>query len=144
MQQEFLLLADAAESVNGKIYVMGGGAARHLIPRGWTSPIQLRGDIALGILVDWHETNNRHEMVVRVVDEDEKAHIEAKIEFETGRPPGAKPGQEFRNLIAIKGPFPLPKPGAYKIVLELDGTTQGPPFRFWVDEIDVPIGTRIG
>lgn len=144
MQQEFLLLADAAESVNGKIYIMGGGAARHLVQRGWSPPIQLRADIAVGILVDWNETNNRHEMTIRVVDEDEVGHIEAKIEFETGRPPGAKPGQEFRNLIAIKGPFPLPKPGAYKIVLDLDGEVQGPPFRFWVDEIEAPSGIRIG
>jgi hypothetical protein len=144
MRQEFLLLADAAESVNGKIYIMGGGASRHFVQKGWTAPIQLRGDIALGVLVDWHETNNRHEMTVRVVDEDEGMHITAEIEFETGRPPGAKPGQEFRNLIAIKGPFPLPKPGAYKIVLTLDGVVQDPPFRFWVDEVDVPAGTRIG
>ena len=142
MQQEFLLLADGAESVNGKIYILGGGVARHFVPKGWQPPIQLRADIALGILVDWHETNNRHELAVRIVDEDEKPHVEATIEFETGRPPGAKPGQDFRNLIAIKGPFPLPHPGAYKVVLELNGQPQEPPFRFWLDEVDTPSAAR--
>ena len=142
MRQEFLLLADGAESVNGKIYILGGGTDRHFVPRGAKPPIQLRGDIAVGILVGWHETNNRHTMTIRIRDEDSAEHVRADIEFETGRPPGAKPSQDFRTLLAIKGPFPLPKSGGYKIELELDGVLQDPPFRFWIDEADLPVAPQ--
>jgi len=44
----------------------------------------------------------------------------------------------MRQLVAIKGPFLLPKPGAYKWLLELNGEAQDPPFRFWVDEVSLP------
>lgn len=68
------------------------------------------------------------------LDEDEVEQLRVEIQFETGRPPGAKPGHEFRHLVAIRGPFPIAKPGAYKVVMSLDDTTQDPPFRFWIDE----------
>jgi hypothetical protein len=142
MQQEFLILAEAAEATNGKIYVLGGGIDRHYVQKDWKEPIQLRADIAVGILVDWNETNNRHGLAIRIVDEDDKEIAKVDGEFETGRPPGAKLGQQLRNLIAIRGPFPLPRPGAYKVVLELDGARQEPPFRFWVDVMGESLGTR--
>jgi len=54
------MMADGAESTNGKIYILGGAVDRHMIAKDAPLPIQLRADIALGILVDWAETNNRH------------------------------------------------------------------------------------
>jgi hypothetical protein len=143
VQQEFLMMADGAESTNGKIYILGGAVDRHMIPKDAPLPIQLRADIALGILVDWAETNNRHTFTLKLVDEDDVLELSLDAEFESGRPPGAKPGQSMRQLIAVKGPFPLGKPGAYKWVLELNGVPQEPPFRFWVDEVDLPAGAAI-
>jgi hypothetical protein len=139
MQQEFLMMADGADSTNGKIYVLGGGADRHLIQRGANRPIQVRADIAFGILVDWTETNNSHTFALKLDDEDGTNHITIEGQFEAGRPPGSKPGQQMRNLIAVRGPFPVPDIGAYKWVLALDGTDQEPPFRFWIDEFDGPV-----
>jgi hypothetical protein len=134
MQQEFLLLAEGAEAVNGKIYMIGGGVDRHFIPSGADLPIQLRADIAVGILVDWGETNNRYPMSVRVIDEDEHVVFAVDGEFEAGRPPGAKPGQPLRTVMTIRGPFPIPAAGAYRVELELEGKPQVPAFRFWIDE----------
>jgi hypothetical protein len=136
MQQEFLMLADGAEAANGKIFILGGGVDRHLAP-GFPTP--LKADVALGFLVQWGETNNRHAVSLRILDEDDQPVATVLDgEFEVGRPPGAKPGQDLRQLIAIKGPLPpIPKAGAYKIVLELDGHQSGPPFRFWVDRVEV-------
>ncbi len=134
MQQEFLLLADGAEAVNGKIYVLGGGVDRHYVAAGAPRPIQLRADIAAGILLDWGETNNRYPMTLRIVDADENTVFHIDGEFEAGRPPGTKPGQPLRSIIAVKGPIPLPKPGGYRLQLDLAGQPQSPPFRFWVDE----------
>lgn len=143
MQQEFLMLADGAEATNGKIYVLGGGIDRHYVPKDWKPPIQLRADIAVGILVDWTETNNKHGLLIKIVDEDDAEMVKVEGEFETGRPPGAKFGQELRNLLAIRGPFPLPKPGAYKVFVELNGVRQEPPFRFWVDEMDSALQAKV-
>jgi len=133
MKQEFLMLADGAEAVNGKIYILGGGVERHLT-KGF--PAGLRADIAVGVLVDWSETNQRQALLVRVVDEDGKPVATIEAEFVAGRPPGAKQGQDLRTLMAIKGPIPIPHAGGYKIQLELNGEPQDPPFRFWVDQLD--------
>lgn len=130
IRQEFLLLADGAESVNGKIYILGGGVERHLARE---FPAQLRADVALGVLVGWTETNQSHALAVRVVDEDGVVAAELNGDFQVGRPAGAKAGQDLRVLIAIKGPFPIQKAGGYKVVLAIDGVEQEPPFRFWVE-----------
>jgi len=130
-KQEFLMLADGAESTNGKIYILGGGSDRH---RAAAFPSQLKADIALGVLVPWGETNQRHALVLRIEDEDATPMARIESEFDLGRPSGAIPGQDLRFLVAIKGPFPVARAGAYKISMDIDGVTQEPPFRFWVEE----------
>lgn len=137
MQQEFLILADAAEAANGKIFVHGGGVDRHSVLPNAKPPINLKADIALGILTDWTETNRTHVLGLTIYTEDAKTVWRMEGQFEVGRPPGAKPGQQFRQLIAIKGPIPLPERGAFKLVLELDGQEQDPPFRFWVEDLSI-------
>jgi hypothetical protein len=137
MRQEFIMLADGAEATNGKIYILGGGVDRHASQ---AFPAALRADLAVGILVGWGETNMKHTFHVRVVDEDEGEAFGVQGDFVVGRPPQAKSGQEIRSLIAIRGPFPIPKPGAYKAVLELDDERQEPPFRFWVEQAGAPAG----
>jgi hypothetical protein len=131
VRQEFLMLAEAAEAASGKIFIHGGCVERHHSAR---FPTQLRADIALSVLVPWGETNQTHVMTLCLVDEDQKEVLKVESEFVAGRPPTAKPAQDLRQLIAIKGPFPIKKPGAYKLVMTLDSQEQEPPFRFWVEE----------
>lgn len=135
MKQEFLLLAESAEAVNGKMYMLGGGADRHFSQ---SFPTQLRADVAVGMLVEWGETNQLHAMNLLIVDADEKPVVQVEGNIEAGRPAGAKPGQDMRLMIAIRGPFPIERPGQYKVSLTLDGALQQPPFRFWVEEIEMP------
>lgn len=135
MRQEFLLFAERAEAIGAKIFIHGGAVDRHFVPRSAPTPIQLMGDIAVGILTEWAETNRGHVMAIRMVDEDEKQIWGMEAQLEVGRPPGAKSGQHFRQLLTIRGPFPVPARGAYKIVLELDGKAQDPPFRLWVEDM---------
>ena len=130
------MLADGAEAVGGKVYVLGGGADAHAASN---FPAALRADIALGFLVAWGETNQPIQLQVRVVDADEQEALVVGAEVVVGRPPTSKSGQDIRNLIAIKGPFPIERPGAYKLVMRLDGVDQEPPFRFWVDRAAVSI-----
>jgi hypothetical protein len=138
MIQEFLMLADRAEAANGKIFIHGGGVDRHLVNPKANPPYQLNADAAFGILTDWTETNTDHVFALRIVNEDAQQAWAMEAQFQVGRPPGAKAGQQFRQLIAVRGPFGLPARGAYKLVLEIDGVEQEPPFRFWIDVAPVP------
>src|SRR5207244_1129232 len=55
--------ADAAQAVNGKLYIMGGG---------WSvmGPEPTPYAIALKVEVPWDETNKRHTLVLRLLDDD--------------------------------------------------------------------------
>jgi Family of unknown function (DUF6941) len=132
MRQEFLVLAEAAEVANGKIFIHGGCVERHQAPG---FPTMLTADIATSVLVGWSETNRQHVLELKIVNEDEQPIAEIKADFTPGRPSGAKLGQELRHLFALKGPFPIQVPGQYKVEALLDGELQEPPFRFWVEEV---------
>src|SRR3989442_625672 len=58
-----MMLADAAQAVNGKLYIMGGG---------WSvmGPEPTPYAIALKVEVPWDETNKRHTLVLRLLDDD--------------------------------------------------------------------------
>lgn len=137
MQQEFLILADGAEAANGKIFILGGGVERYAAPS-FDPAAPLPADIACSILVEWGEANRTFAVGLKIVDEDEKVAVALEFTMESGRPPGAKPGQDLRTLMAVRGPFPIPHPGGYKIAMELNGVSQEPPFRFWVDQLESP------
>lgn len=135
MRQEFLMLADSAEAVAGKIHILGGGIDR-IYATAFPAPLNVA--IALGFLVPWGETNRKIDLKVRFLDEDDNEAFLVGAELVVGRPPQAKPGQDIRNLIAIRGPFPIAKPGAYKAVMLINDVPQEPPFRFWVEQVAMP------
>ncbi|MGH2467283.1 MAG: DUF6941 family protein [Candidatus Limnocylindrales bacterium] len=141
MRQELLILADAAEAINGKLYVFGGAADRHMAAQ---FPANLLAAIAGSVTVGWNETNASFLIKVRILDEDENEAWRLEVQAVTGRPPGAKPGQELRTTFAVRGPFPIPHPGGYELVLSLDAEDQEPPFRFWVDQIVLPAVPHAG
>jgi hypothetical protein len=139
VRQEFLMFAEGAEAVNGKIYILGGGVDIH---NGQSFPTALKVDIALGILIGWAETNQQIDLQVRIVNEDEVESFTVGAQMTVGRPPQAMPGQDIRSLVAIRGPFPMAQPGAYKATMFLNGAPQEPPFRFWVNQIPMPVDAR--
>lgn len=110
-----MLLADAAQAVGGKLYILGGG---------WsiTGPDPTPSAIAIKIEVPWTETNMRHSFQLRLLDEDGQPvavptpignrQMEIGGEFEVGRPAGLRPGTPIDVAIALNiGPLPL-RPGA--------------------------------
>jgi hypothetical protein len=58
-----LLLADHAQAVQNKLYVLGGGWS-------FTGPGPTVMAIAIKIEVPWSETNRTHELALRLIDED--------------------------------------------------------------------------
>jgi hypothetical protein len=119
-----LLLADAAQAVGGKLYVLGGGWS--IIGPG-AAPMAL----AIKIEVPWSETNVRHSVEVQLLTSDGEPvtvegdsgsePISVRADFEVGRPPGLKPGTPIDVPLAMNfAPFPLPG-GRYEWRLMIDG-----------------------
>jgi hypothetical protein len=100
-----LLLADSAQAVNGKLYVLGGG---------WSicGPDPTPMAIAIKIEVPWDRTNIKYPILVELVDADGQpvslpgeGGVEAPLriegEIEVGRPVGVKAGTPLDAVIAI-------------------------------------------
>ena len=107
-----ILLADSAQVVNGKLYLLGGG---------WNQigPKPTAMAVVLRFLVPWDQTNQKHRWSLRLLDEDghpvmvgpagSGRPIEVSGQFEAGRPPGTEPGTETSIPVAVNvGAIPLP------------------------------------
>lgn len=120
-----MLLADSAEAVNGKLYILGGG---------WSiiGPEPTPMAIAIKIEVPWDEANKRHTLQLALVNADGQPFMvptptgdrpmELSAEFEVGRPPGLKPGTPLDLPVALNiGPLPLLPDGRYVWRCSIDG-----------------------
>lgn len=124
-----MLLADSAQAVTGKLYILGGG---------WsiTGPDPIPCAIALKIEVPWTEANRRHKirLVLLTADdqpvmvptpaEGERA-LEIQGEFEVGRPTGLMAGTPLDAVVAINlPPIPIPPGGRYVWRLSINGESK--------------------
>ena len=121
-----MLLADAAQAINGKLYILGGG---------WsvTGPGPNVSAIALKIEVPWDEANRRHTLLLELLDADgrkamlpvaegELRAMEFKGDFEVGRPAGVAPGTPLDAALAINlSPMPLESGRRYVWRLSING-----------------------
>ena len=121
-----MLLADSAQAVDGKLYILGGG---------WsiTGPDPIPSAIAVKIEIPWDEANKKHALKLALVDADGwpvkvptptgEVPVELGTDFEVGRPPGLKPGTALDFVFAVNiGPLPLAPDGRYVWQLSIDGT----------------------
>jgi Family of unknown function (DUF6941) len=122
-----MLLADSAQAVEGKLYVLGGG---------WniTGPDPSPSALAIYIEVSWDLTNMPHAWQIELVDSDGQPvliptplgdqPLVLQGEFEVGRPPGVMPGTGLGVPLAINvGPIQLPPASRFEWKLTLDGQT---------------------
>jgi hypothetical protein len=121
-----MMLADSAQEVGGKLYILGGG---------WsiTGPDPVPMAIALKLEVPWDRTNVKHSLLIELVDEDgnpvmvpgpeeEQVALQVTGDFEAGRPPGVKPGTPIDSALAVNfGPLPLEPGRRYQWRLSIDG-----------------------
>lgn len=119
MDIEWLILADAAQVTNNKLYVLGGGWDKLTINQPLPSGHQMA--VAISILVDWNETNTRHDFEIELVDADGTSIGRVQGQIEAGRPVGAAPGQPQRVQAAVNLGFPIAKLGTYAVAAKLDG-----------------------
>ena len=123
-----MLLADSAQAVNGKLYILGGG---------WsvTGPDPIPSAIAIQIEVPWDEANRRHRLELVLLSADGQPvmvptptgdrPVQLGAEFEVGRPAGLKPGTPLGVALAINiGALPLPPDGRYVWRCSIDGRSE--------------------
>ena len=121
MEVEFLILADAVQAVNGKLYMLGGGWTTLHAP---TIPTTYPLGIALGFRVPWQETNQVHRLEIKMMDADGASVIPPiQAELEMGRPPGLRPGAEQSAVIAVNAAIKFADVGRYEVQAAVEGQT---------------------
>jgi hypothetical protein len=115
VEVDFLILADWADSINGKLYVQGGGWDRRLLPPAG-QPVSFA--MAAGILVPWHLTNQQHNFSLSIKTGD-GIPIGQAVEggFNMGRPVNSTPGQKFRASLAVRIDAKISEFGTYRLCL---------------------------
>ena len=106
-----MLLCDAAQVSDGKLYILGGGWSM-------TGPEPVPSAVALKIDVDWHEAEASHHWELFLEDADgrpvlmETAEgtqpVEVRGEFTVSQPPGIPEGSPIDVALAVNlGPDPV-------------------------------------
>ncbi len=122
-----MLLCDAAQVADGKLYILGGG---------WsiTGPEPTPSAVAIKVEVDWHEAAQAHHWELFLVDADGQPVgidtpdgaqlVEVRGDFEVGQPEDVPAGSPIDLPLAINiGPLPLDAGGRYTWRLTIDGET---------------------
>ena len=115
-----MLLCDAAQASNGKLFVLGGGLSV-IGPK--PQPLAL----AIHVTVPWDRANISHEWKLDLVDEDGRAAmigekpVSVNGRFEAGRPAGLRAGTPLGVALAINLTALRLKPGVgYSFVFAID------------------------
>ena len=119
---DFLIVADGAQAVGGKLYVLGGGWSHLLLP---TIPgrAPLPFALALGLSIPWTQTNRDFNFALEVRDADGQRVGDEPIatgQFQQGRPPGLRQGTSQRLMLAVPAGIEFPAAGRYSFHALLD------------------------
>jgi hypothetical protein len=115
---EWLILADAAEIVGGKLYLMGGGWDALSVPQ---FPVTKQTGIAASFNIPWNDTNLKHDVEIEIITEDGATVAKLNAQLEAGRPAGIPVGTDQRVQIAANLPLEFKAPGVFSIVSRVAG-----------------------
>ncbi|MDP2953100.1 MAG: hypothetical protein Q8O76_07285 [Chloroflexota bacterium] len=124
MEVEWLILADSAQVLGNKLYLLGGGWDLLTVNREF--PVDQRCAVALSVRVPWNETNQKHTFELEVAGEEPategpKSLLKVGGQFEVGRPPGIPQGQEQRIQFAMDMNLRLEGPGTKIVIARIEG-----------------------
>ena len=116
MKIEYALLADAAQAVGGKVFVLGGGWN---LFRAASYPAPVQFAIAIGLGFASSEIGMKYVLNVAIADESGVPIVpEMKGQVETGQPaPDVPKTASIKIPVAININMSLPHPGTYGIVV---------------------------
>ena len=113
VKTEFLILADAAQVANSKLFILGGGWS---VYRSAVYPAQVQLALGISILIDWSEAGIRHPVTITMADEGGVLLIpELRGQVEAGKPVELGAGVTQRALLAVNAGLVIPRPGRYVI-----------------------------
>jgi hypothetical protein len=119
---EWLILADAAQVVGNKLYLMGAGWDSINANNGF--PFEHHMAVAISILVPWTEADKRHAFEIEIATEDGKSLAKIGGQMEAGPPQGSRPGAARRSQVALGVTLKLDKAGGYVVAGSVDGGPQ--------------------
>jgi hypothetical protein len=119
MEIEWLILADGAEVINNKLYLIGGGWESLTINAAF--PRQHVFALVAAFKVPWAEANRQH--TVELTIEDESGHGLATIagQIEVELPAGVPLAQAQRVQMAVTLALTLTRPGPHAAIARVDG-----------------------
>ena len=104
-----ILMCDAVQVTDGKLFILGGGL-------GVIGPRPQHISVAVRIGVPWDQANVKHQWRLDLTDEDgrpvliREKPVSLHGKFEAGRPTGVAPGSELWVPLGINfGALPLPR-----------------------------------
>lgn len=120
-----MLLCDAAQVADGKLYILGGGWSM-------TGPDPVPSAVALKFEVDWNEAGRTHHWELFMEDGDGRPvlvqtaegsqPIEVRGEFSVTQPPSVPEGSPIDVALAVNiPPLPLPPGARYTWRLTING-----------------------
>jgi len=115
MQIEYVILADAAQVQNGRMFILGGGLN---IWRSGVYPAQALIGLGVSVLVDWGEAGGgkRYPMNITIMDEAGIPIVPPiNAQFQVGIPQEAPKGAPQRVPFALNAAISLPRPGRYAV-----------------------------
>ncbi|MFV2062415.1 MAG: hypothetical protein ACC726_02735 [Chloroflexota bacterium] len=112
---DYLLVADRAEVVNGKLYLMGGSWDRIQPPK---FPHRMMLGIAIGVRIPFSHTDDQHKVSVEL-QHDGKRLIGFEAKLTTGRPPGMA-GMDMLVPMAFNIPIAIPAEGTVVLRASVD------------------------
>ncbi len=125
VQVDYMVLADAAATSEGKHYIHGAGWDRISATSFPASHPMMA--VAIRLRIPWTATNEQHPVELDLIDADGVSILEGTAgplqgEINVGRPPQINPGDDqvvclVFNLIGLT----FPQPGTYSAVLGIDG-----------------------
>lgn len=118
IEVEWLILADSAQVVGNKLFLLGGGWDVLTVNSGF--PLLNPCAVAAAFKVPWSETNRPISFEIEVQDEDGNALVRLAGKTEVGRPPGIPFGHPQRTQIAANIGLELQRPGTYVVVARLE------------------------
>jgi hypothetical protein len=122
MKIDYAVLADAAQAVGGKIFILGGGWNVYRSAN-YPAPVQLA--VAVGLGFSGNEIGGRYPLKIVIADEAGVPVVpELNGQIETGQlAPDLPPGLPIKVPVAWNVSFGVPRPGKYIIVVTV-GTAQ--------------------
>jgi hypothetical protein len=120
-----MMLCDAAQVSDGKLYILGGGWSL-------TGPDPVPSAVALKVSVDWHEVDTPHHWELFLEDQDGRPvmidtpegsqPVEVRGEFSVNHPVGVPEGSPIDVALAVNlGPIPLMAGSRFIWRLTIDG-----------------------